>query len=213
MARLTPGMGIVPNACIGPSGWGRSALGARVLARSTAMLSERGFTGWGAGAVSEAELLDEYAWMAALQAQGKAYYSINEVRGESVPDASAEWVVGAFLVGSQPTSALWLGNVQAYGGWSYVHAGLTYGARVGGALASTFAPTACGALLRNFTNGLALVNPRTAPCAVRVGASPSGAFWNLTGGAVDAAELPGVGGTLELAPQSARVLLFEPGSC
>ena len=141
--------------------------------------------------------------------QGKEYYSINEVQGDTVPDASAEWVVGAFLVGAQPKSALWLGNVQAYGGWSYVHEALTYGARVGSALASTFVSTACGALLRHYTNGLALVNPRSSPCAVQVGASPSGVFWNITGGAVDPTELPGVGGVLELAQQSARVFFYE----
>ena len=92
-----------------------------------------------------------------------------------------------------------------------MHPALTYGDRVGTALAQTFASTPCGALLRNYSNGLALVNPRAAPCAVAVAASPSGGWWNVTGGAVDPAELPGGGGMLALPPQSARVLLFGLG--
>jgi len=30
---------------------------------STGILSERGFTGWGGGPISQSELLNEYAWM------------------------------------------------------------------------------------------------------------------------------------------------------
>ena len=106
MKALVPGMGIVPNQAIGPSGWGRGPLGARVAAASTGILSERGFTGWANGPVTETELLDEYAWMAALEKQNTSYYSINEVPGKTVSDAWAEWVIGAFLVGAQPHSSL-----------------------------------------------------------------------------------------------------------
>ena len=46
---------------------------------ATGMLSERGFTGWGSGTISESELLAEYDWMERLASVGKPYYSINEV--------------------------------------------------------------------------------------------------------------------------------------
>ena len=76
------------------------------------MLSERGFTSWASGPVSEAELLAEYAWMARLADANKTYYSINEVESAEWDEAWIEWVIGAFMVGQTNTSALWLGTVQ-----------------------------------------------------------------------------------------------------
>ena len=55
-----------------------------MLAASTGVLSERGFTGWGGARAGQAELLNELAWMAELETQGKAYYSINEVRTRGI---------------------------------------------------------------------------------------------------------------------------------
>jgi hypothetical protein len=93
------------------------------------ILSERGFSGWGNGPIDEQELRDEYEWMALLESKGKSYYSINETpvpKGDTkVTDEWAEWVIGAFLVGSQTRSALWLGGVQSYGNWSVTHPGLS----------------------------------------------------------------------------------------
>ena len=234
MKVLVPGMGIVPNQAIGPSGWGRGPLGARVAAASTGMLSERGFTGWANGPVTETELLDEYAWMAALEKQNTSYYSINEVPGNMVSDAWAEWVIGAFLVGAQPHSSLWLGLIQGYGGFSYSHPGL--GVPVGTPLGANFTVVEpCNAslgardelgvrlprnasslrveagpgpgpglglgnlLLRNYTNGIALVNPTLSSHHVDVGAGR--AFHSLTGHAT-------AGGVIEMGAQSALVLVY-----
>ena len=78
LAVHAPRLGIIPNLCIDrPSGrsssaklwnetcgtangdcdWATSTMAARVLAASTAILSERGFTGWGGGPVGSEELV------------------------------------------------------------------------------------------------------------------------------------------------------------
>ena len=209
MAQLTPSLGIIPNLCIDepsksrtPPDWAKSADAARVLKASTAVLSERGFTGWGSVRVSEAELLNEYAWMDRLAAAGKAYYSLNEVKG-GVNASWAEWAIGAFLVGMQPRhSGLWLGGVQDYGGWSFSSPGLS--ARIGHPIDRRQQLDA-GVWMRNFSGGVALINPRSATARIHVGAGALHGGWrNLTGGTASV----DMSGALALGPASACVLLF-----
>ena len=169
MAVHAPGMGIVPNICIDrPStggvwrnssihgDWATSAAAKLVSAASTGMLSERGFTGWGGERAGQAELEDELRWMAELARQGKSYYSINEVKASEWSDAWVSWVIGCFLLGKQPGSALWLGTVQGYGNWSFSSPALS--APVGQPLGA-YSSTTTGLLLRNYTRALILVNP------------------------------------------------------
>lgn len=209
MAKVTPSLGVVPNLCIDrpstahtPPDWAKSEDAARVLKASTAVLSERGFTGWGARKASEAELLNEYGWMERLAAAGKAYYSVNEVKG-GVDASWAEWVLGAFLVGMQPDglSAVWLGGVQDYGGWSFSSAGLS--APIGDPIGRR-QPLDAGVWFRNFSGGLALVNPRDAAASVHVGLRRDG-WRNMTAGAATPVDRSG---SLRLDPHSASVLLF-----
>jgi hypothetical protein len=210
MAQRTPSLGLVPNLCIDepsksrtPADWARTEDAARVLNAATAILSERGFTGWGAGPIAEAELLNEWSWMERLAAAGKPYYSVNEVRA-GVNASSAEWVVGSFLIGMQPTaSGVWLGGVQDYGGWSFSSPALS--APIGDPVTSRQLLDA-GVWMRNFSGGLAVVNPRDARAAVHVGLPRGGGAWrNLTGGA--ATRVDG-SGSLALESHSAAVLLF-----
>jgi hypothetical protein len=208
MAAVTPKLGIVPNNAIGPSGWGRSSLGIRVMDSSTGILSERGFSGWGSGPIEEQELLDEYEWMSLLESKGKSYYSINETpgpKGENVSDEWAEWVIGAFLVGSQPRSALWLGAIASYGNWSFTHEGL--GVPIGTPLQKNFSVLPGRALLRNFTGGIAILNPTTSNCTIDVGeGATAGGFVDLHGKQT-ASE-----GVVVLAAKTARVLVFAEHS-
>lgn len=209
MAQLTPSLGIVPNLCIDepskshtPADWAKSADAARVMAASTAVLSERGFTQWGSAKVGEAELLNEWGWIDRLAAASKAYYSINEVQA-GVNASWVEWVIGAFLMAMQPAglSGLWLGGVQDYGGWSYTSRGLS--APIGAPLAGRRQLDA-GVWIRNFSGGVALVNPRPGRATVHVGGGDARGWRNLTGGpaSVDRS------GSVQLEPASSRVLLY-----
>lgn len=94
--------------------------------------------------------------MAELERQGKRYYSINEVKAEQWSDDWVSWVLGCFLLGKLPGSALWLGTVQGYGNWSFSSPALS--APVGQPIGS-YSTTASGLLIRNFTRALVLVNP------------------------------------------------------
>lgn len=169
MMVYAPGMGIVPNICIDrPStggvwknssvhgNWATSSAAKRVMAASTGMLSERGFTGWGGDRVGQAELENELQWMAELEQHGKRYYSINEVKAEEWSNDWISWVLACFLLGKQPRSALWLGTVQGYGNWSFSSPALS--APVGQPIGA-YSTTANGLLIRNFSRALVLVNP------------------------------------------------------
>eukprot|EP00750_Incisomonas_marina_P033186 INCI961.1.p1 GENE.INCI961.1~~INCI961.1.p1 ORF type:complete len:430 (-),score=47.29 INCI961.1:74-1363(-) len=200
MANQTPGLGIVPNICVGPDGWGASDAARRVAAASTGMLSERGFTGWASERIGKVELLDEYAWMESLAAAGKQYYSINEVTSDEWSEAWVEWIMAAFMIGQTNTSALWLGLVQAYGAWSYFP---QLGASVGLPSGPRTEVGAAGLLLlRTFTGGLALLNPTTEADQFQLPAS-IGTLQDLAGHTIVA------GSTLAIPAQSGRVLIFE----
>jgi hypothetical protein len=147
--------------------WARTAAAQRVMAASTGILSERGFTGWGGARVGEAELEDELRWMAALEASGKRYYSINEVQAAQWSDDWVNWVLACFLLGKQPGSALWLGTVQGYGNWSHTSAALS--APVGQPVGPYTRDASSGALLRHFTKAVVVVNPSVR----RTGAPPN----------------------------------------
>lgn len=215
-----PGMGVVPNLSIDkpdsgrtPSNWAYSQDAARVAAASTAVLSERGFTGWGDGPESEAELLNEFGWIEYLAARGKRYFSINEVRinpGDPVPLSMAEWVVGCFLIGqaSDGGSALWVGGVQAYGRWFNTTPALE--ARIGSILPDEpkFLVLPHGILMRNYSNGVALLNPRDGPSPVTVTVGRRG-WLNILGQADSSVTATG---SVVLPPQSSRVLLYAPAS-
>ena len=117
MAVHAPGLGIVPNLCIDrPSkggiwtnssihgDWATSSAAQRVMAASTGILSERGFSGWGAARAGAGELEDELRWMARLEAAGKGYFTINEVTEKEWSKEWVAWVLGCFLLGKQPHS-------------------------------------------------------------------------------------------------------------
>jgi len=117
MAVHAPGLGIVPNLCIDrPSkggiwtnssihgDWATSSAAQRVMAVSTGILSERGFSGWGAARAGAGELEDELRWMARLEAAGKGYFTINEVTEKEWSKEWVAWVLGCFLLGKQPHS-------------------------------------------------------------------------------------------------------------
>jgi hypothetical protein len=76
--RPTRGRALWPNETAGD--WATSDAARRVLAASTGVLSERGFTGWGGARAGTGELKAELRWMGEIEAAGKAYYSINEVK-------------------------------------------------------------------------------------------------------------------------------------
>lgn len=201
MAQHTPGLGIVPNIAIGNVGWAHTLDAARVAAASTATLSERGFSGWGSEKVAPAELADEFFWMQQQAAAGKGYYSINEVTTANWGPDWIEWVISAFAVGQQPRSALWIGGIQGYGNWSYSTPALS--APLGTALVESPTFLGHGVWLRNYTNGVAIVNAnQTASTVVELG----NATWlDLFGQPVSLPQ-----GRLALSRSTGRVFLALP---
>jgi hypothetical protein len=221
MALHAPGLGIVPNICIDrPStggiwknssihgDWATSDAARLVMEASTGVLSERGFTGWGGARAGLAELENELQWMSELARQGKRYYSINEVKASEWSDDWVSWVLGCFLLGKQPGSALWLGTVQGYGNWSFSSAALS--ASVGQPLGK-YSTTASGLLMRNYTRALILVNPTggfPTPTAGRALSVTLGHLAQYTD--VFGRPLVGVDGeVLTLTKQTAQVLLWK----
>jgi hypothetical protein len=120
------------------------------------------------------------------------------------------WVIGCFLLGKRSRSALWLGHVQGYGNWSYTP---ELSAPVGSPLGA-FTETPAGALLRNFTTSVVVVNPTggwPTPSdgeTLRV-ALAGGSYTDLHGRTPAGL---GADGVLTLFPQTAAVLLLKAGS-
>eukprot|EP00040_Diaphanoeca_grandis_P042292 m.264613 g.264613 ORF g.264613 m.264613 type:complete len:439 (-) comp57191_c0_seq1:166-1482(-) len=164
MSITTPTLGIIPNICIdeptAEGDWGKSAAASRVASASTGILSERGFTGWGGGRASRDELVNEYEWMHKLSTHNKSYYSINEVQSPNWNIDWIEWVIGAFLIGIQEQSALWLGTVQNYGGWSYTPQ-LSVDVGFPSETYENISSATSSVMLfrRNFTKGIVFLNP------------------------------------------------------
>jgi sugar lactone lactonase YvrE len=176
---LTPPLLLVPNFSLGalPAG---SPTAAGVLARVDGVLDERGFTGWGAGFITDAEWVNVRAWARALQAAGKAYFSVNELGTAAAPaltPAARNFIVASWAMLNEGASGVFMSCVQCYGWWESQP---EYGLRVGAPLAPA-APGggASGAVwARPFEDGLAFVNP--------VGAEPTSVALSAGAAFVDA---------------------------
>jgi hypothetical protein len=103
-----------------------------------------------------------------VQAQGKAYFSINETSATPAPQADADWALASYLMSKEHSSALYVSGVQQYGAdmWRPEYA-------------SVIGPP-CGAMqsvqgvyVREFRTGIAVVNPSNASASY---ALPGGSF-------------------------------------
>merc|ERR1712217_598046 len=94
-------MALVPNFCLYAAGkhWNDPDVLA-VGNYSDAILDEAGFTGWASRRLDGGELSDVFHFIANMESQNKAYFSINELKSDNLTDAiSREWVVAAYLIG------------------------------------------------------------------------------------------------------------------
>lgn len=195
MRDVTPRLDIVPNLCVDNAGWVDSDNAKRVAESVTGILSERGFSSWGAGRIQEHELLDEYRWMEMLSSKNKSYYSINEISSEEWSETWIEWCLGAFFIGMTDTSALWIGTIQGYGSWSYQS---QFAANLGSPVSRRYRTGTDWPILmrRNFSNGCVLLNPSQTSATALL----TEEYFSLNGSLVSP-------GRLILDAQTARVLL------
>ena len=121
-----------------------------------------------------------------MEKAGKSYYSINEIKSESWSEEWVEWALGAFLLGRQPHSALWIGAVQRYGVFSYQPQEATAG-RLGSPTSGRYRTGHNATMFRrNYTRGVVLLNPaanQSASAYVEPG------FLDLNGSAVPEGEM------------------------
>jgi hypothetical protein len=90
-----------------------------------------------------------------VQAQGKAYFAINEfAQSPPLTNAAVQWALGSYLMSKEHASGIFTSGVQQYGSDNWRN---EYAAELG---------TPCGAMqadqgeyTREYQHGLAIVNP------------------------------------------------------
>eukprot|EP00927_Polykrikos_kofoidii_P036814 TRINITY_DN31055_c0_g1_i1.p1 TRINITY_DN31055_c0_g1~~TRINITY_DN31055_c0_g1_i1.p1 ORF type:complete len:428 (-),score=51.38 TRINITY_DN31055_c0_g1_i1:71-1303(-) len=195
-------MALVPN--FGLHGSGRHWDDAAVLAvgnYSDAILDEAGFTGWGAARIRDAELEDVFKFMANMQSQNKAYFSINELDTQNLTDAeSREWVVASYLAGRQARSGLFMSGISQYG--SLQGAFPEYNISIGEPL-EPFALRSNDLWVREYSHGVALLNGQEHIPSVAWKLDPAFDWYDVYGEQLATS-------TVVVAPLTARIAIKVP---
>ncbi len=136
------------------------------------VLNECGFTGCGSSYATGSKWLAIQTFAEYLQAQGKAYFSINEL-DSGIDQNTIQWVLASYLMSKEHASGIFISGVQEYGSDLWHD---EYGAAIGtpcGAMQSSQ-----GAYMREFTHGIAIANPSTSDASFTL---PAGSFTDLYG--------------------------------
>jgi hypothetical protein len=160
-------------------------------------VDERGFTYWGQSKKSYLGLAEWLADMEAFQyldAHGKAFVSINEMPEHfaQVSQAEMQWALANYLLVKGQFSYIAITGIQEYG---HQLIAPEYSADIGHALGPMYQSQ--GVYMRDFSNGLAIVNPSSFNQTFTIILS-SGVYQDLYGEKVS---------LLTLEPQSGIVLL------
>lgn len=193
---LTPkAIGLIPNFGLGSA----SPTDPNVLALVSdvdAILDEGGFTRYGSGYPTEARWTALHDFIEYVQAQGKAYYGINEFTvTPPVSNDAAQWAIASYLMSKEHASGIFISGNQQYGTDLYRP---EYGVAIGtpcGAMQNTH-----GVYTRSYKHGLAIVNPTTTAVTFTL---PAGTWQDSFG--------KSVGASVPMAVDSGLVLLDTAG--
>ena len=160
-------------------------------------VDERGFTNRGKPQgkyLSLSEWLNNMAALQFLDANGKGFVSINEMPEyfSNVSQAEKQWALANYLLVKGQYSYIAISGIQEYGQTLITP---EYSAAVGHALGPMYQSQ--GVYMRDFSNGLAIVNPSSDKQTFNI-ILPSGVYQDLYGNYLN---------LLALGPQSGIVLL------
>lgn len=146
---------VVPNSCGIPTD-------DAVWQLPDAVLNEEGFTHAGHTiAIGEQEFVALVNYMVKIQHAGKAYFSLNEwgahTNSSGLDRAIRQWCVSTYLMGKNQASAVYISTTQGYGHLMPIRRWPELTAPVGVAIGAMGKQQ--GVYFRNFTTGLAIVNP------------------------------------------------------
>ena len=163
----------------------------QVVSHVDGVLDEAGFTLFGNGYLTDGDWLQAIQFIESVQQQNKPYYIINQF--PSVDRAAIQWALASYLMAKGHGSALYISSVQGYGGESWYS---EYAAQIGSPSGPMYEVQ--GVYLRQYSNGLTLVNP-SATNSYTLTLDPGSHYKDLYG--------TSIGQTLTLAPESGIVLL------
>jgi hypothetical protein len=180
-----------------PFDFGSSGESYRMYQYLDIAVDERGFTNWGK---SQGHYLPLSEWLTNMQAyqfldaNGKGFVSINEMpeHFSMVSQAEKQWALANYLLVKGQYSYIAISGIQEYGQTLITP---EYSVAIGHALGPMYQSQ--GVYMRDFSNGLAIVNPSSSKQTFNI-ILPSGVYQDLYG------NYPNL---LALGPQSGIVLL------
>ncbi len=188
-------LGLIPNFQIGATPATDSDV-VKLVSSVDAILDECGFSGCGGSYPSASTWLNIVKFAEYVQAQGKAYFALNEFnQSPPLANADVQWALASYLMSKEHASAIFTSGVQQYGGDNWRP---EYAAAIGppcGAMKSTQ-----GVYAREYKHGYAIVNPTGQGATFTL---PAGSFEDLYGGAM--------GGSVPLGAGTGLVLLDTAG--
>jgi hypothetical protein len=190
-------LGLVPNFTLSGRAYNDPNI-VQVVANVDGILDEGGYTRFGSGYSTGSEWQNIESFVEYVQAQGRAYFSINETSQTPAPQADADWALASYLMSKEHASALYVSGVQQYGGDM---GRPEYAVAIGPPCGAMQAVPGGGAYVREFKTGIAVVNPSTSSVTYTV---PAGSFVDETGQAVT--------GSLSLGAHSGAVLVQTSGT-
>jgi hypothetical protein len=194
---LSKPLGLVPNFTLSGLAYNDPNI-VQVVANVDGILDEGGYTRFGSGYSTGAEWQNIESFVEYVQAQGRAYFSINETSQTPAPQTDADWALASYLMSKEHASALYVSGVQQYGADMWRP---EYAAAIGPPCGAMKAVAGGGAYVREFKTGIAVVNPSTAAATYPV---PAGSFVDEKGQTVT--------GSVSLGAHSGALLVQTSGT-
>jgi hypothetical protein len=122
---------------------------------SDGLLDEGGFTNFGRGHITDNNWVQRVQFMESVQEHQKPYYIIDDF--PSVGSAEIQWALASYLMGKEHLSSVFITDNGNYGSFKWYS---EYGAPIGTPLGAMYERQ--HVYLRNYSNGLSIVNPDAA---------------------------------------------------
>jgi Hypothetical glycosyl hydrolase family 15 len=163
----------------------------QVVSYTDGLVDEDGFSDPGSGYLTGNSWLQKVRFIELVQKRHKAYYLINEF--PTVGRAEIQWAIASYLMSKGHLSSLFISTIQGYGAVLWHN---EYNAPIGSPVGPMYQSQ--HVYLRNFSNGLSIVNPSATETYVVV-LSPGSHYVDLYG--------KPAGQILSMPPHSGIVLL------